>query len=94
MSGPGAWLHNRRSSQFDGSGLLVLGLGALVLLAGLGTPAPPRHDVLAVVGVTLASNRHTIPQWMGGLAMIGVALIIVGVRMRTQALIQYATSGS
>ena len=68
--------NSRGSTPIGGAGLFVLGLGALVLLAGLSNPAPAMHDI-AQGTVRVASERAPMLDWMGGLAMIGVALVVM-----------------
>ena len=87
MSRAADWLNSRGSTRLGGSGLVVLGLGALVLLAGLSTPAPMGHDIVEAT-IRMAPVRHSMPEWSGGIAMIGVALVLVGTRRRAKALIQ------
>ena len=79
MSGPAKWHHSRGSTRLDGSGLFVLGLGALVLLSGLNAPAPRQHD-LVIAQFTSSQQQSSQPHWMGGMALIGAALVAVGAR--------------
>ena len=85
MSGVTGWRASRGSSFIDAPGLIALGLGALVLLAGLSTPHPQPHDILTVA-TPIASGP--IPHWIGGLGMVAVSLLVLGARRRVQALVQ------
>lgn len=85
MSAVTGWRASRGSSFIDAPGLIALGLGALVLLAGLSTPHPQPHDILTVA-TPIASGP--IPHWIGGLGMVAVSLLVLGARRRVQALVQ------
>jgi len=78
MTGTVNWLNSRGSTRLGGSGLLVLALGAMALLSGLSNPEPASHD-LVKAAVTMAPAGRSMPSWTGGMAMIGVALIVIGV---------------
>ena len=68
--------------QFLIAGIVLIGLGAFVLLRGASFTS--RRDVLKVGDVQLtASERQTIPPWVGGAAVVlGVGLIVAGTRIR------------
>ena len=87
MSAVTGWRASRGSSFIDAPGLIALGLGALVLLAGLSTPHPQPHDILTVA-TPIASDLGPIPHWIGGLGMVAVSLLVLGARRRVQALVQ------
>lgn len=77
------WLDSRGSTRLGGSGLLVLALGAMVLLAGLSNPGAESHDFVEAT-VRIAPAGRLMPNWTAGVAMIGVALVVIGVRRRAR----------
>jgi hypothetical protein len=88
------WRKSRGSSSIGASGLFVLALGALVLLSGLSKPAPQPQDLIAVAISPLPASPGVVPQWLGGLGMVAVALLGLGARRRAQRLFPYASAGA
>ena len=84
-------LDSRGSTRLGGSGLLVLALGAMVLLSALSSPRPASHNLVEAT-VRMAPAGRSMPNWAGGMAMIGVALVVMGARRRAQAPVDYATA--
>ena len=64
------------------AGIVLLGLGAFLLVRG-GT-FTSRKDVLKVGDVKITANeRQSIPPWVGGVALlVGAGLLVAGVRQR------------
>lgn len=64
------------------AGLVLVGLGAFVLLRGASFTS--RRNVLEVGGLKVsATERQAIPPWVGGVAIVvGAALILSGARKR------------
>jgi len=64
------------------AGIVMVALGAFVLLRGASFIS--QRDVLRVGDVKVtADERQSIPPWMGGAVMVmGVALLVTGVRRR------------
>lgn len=64
------------------AGIVILCLGGFVLLRGASFTT--HRDVVRMGDVKLtATERQSIPPWVGGAAMVlGVALIVVGARKR------------
>jgi hypothetical protein len=68
--------------HFIVTGVLLLGLGAFLLLRGGSFTS--RRDVLKVGDVKVTANeRHAIPPWVGGAAVLaGAVLLVAGARKR------------
>jgi hypothetical protein len=64
------------------AGIVILGLGAFVLLRGASFTS--RRNVLQVGDLKVsATERQSIPPWVGGVALVGgLALIVAGARKR------------
>ncbi len=64
------------------AGIVLLGLGAFLLVRG-GT-FTSRKDVLKVGDVKITANeRQSIPPWVGGVALlVGAGLLVAGARQR------------
>jgi hypothetical protein len=65
------------------TGVVLLCLGAFVLLRGASFTS--RHEVLDLGDLEItADEQRSVPPWVGGAAVVvGVALIVAGVRKRT-----------
>ena len=81
-------LNTRGSSHVGGAGLFVLGLGSLVLLTGLATPDPTGNDAVLAGGVAVDTVPTIRPQWLGGLAMTGVMLVMMGLSPQARKLLR------
>ena len=88
------WRTSRDSSSVSAGGLLVLGLGALVLLAGLSTPAPQSQDMISVANLPIPASTGEGPHWIAALGMVAMALLGLGARKRAQSLFQYASTAA
>jgi hypothetical protein len=64
------------------AGLVLLGLGVFVLVRG--GSFTTRRDVLEVGDVKVtASERQSLPPWVGGVALLaGAGLLVAGARKR------------
>ena len=64
------------------AGIVILGLGAFVLFRGASFAS--RRNVLQVGDLKVsATERQSIPPWVGGVALVGgLALIVAGARKR------------
>ena len=94
MSAVTGWRTSRGSSFIDAPGMVALGLGALVLLSGLGSAAPQSHDLIALATAPIPTSPGVVPEWIGGMGMVAVALLGLGARRRAQRLIQYASAAA
>jgi hypothetical protein len=92
MSALRGWHTSRGSSSIGAPGLFVIALGAFVLLSGLSTPAPETLDMISGAGTSIPAVAAVVPQWLGGLGMVAVALLGLGARKRVHRLIQYAAA--
>ncbi len=64
------------------AGIVLLGLGVFVLVRGASFTS--RRNVLQVGDLKVsATERQSIPPWVGGVALVGgLALIVAGARKR------------
>ncbi len=93
LSGPPLPALNTRGSTHVGAeGLFVLGLGSLVLLTGLAPPEPAANDVVALAIPSGAGGLSLAPG-LAGAAMIGTALVLMGLRRRVHAVCVMLAAG-
>lgn len=92
MSALRGWQASRGSSSIGAPGLFVIALGSFVLLSGLSSPAPETLDMISGAGSSIPAVAAAVPQWLGGLGMVALALLGLGARKRVHRLITCAAS--